>query len=61
MRCASCKGAAHPASGCQYSEKTIICGRCVREFWRWVKGHTQPRKKKGKLLDFYGSIQVSCE
>jgi hypothetical protein len=47
MRCASCGGAAHPASGCQYSETYIVCGRCTRSFWNWVKGHTNMMKRVG--------------
>lgn len=51
MRCASCHGAAHPASGCQYSERVIVCGPCTRRFWAWVRVHTKPRKG----TDFYGA------
>lgn len=40
MECAACGGAAHPATGCQYTETMIVCGPCVRRFWRWAKGHT---------------------
>ena len=47
MICASCKGSAHPATGCQYTEKTIVCGRCVREFWKWLKGNTSRKFRIG--------------
>lgn len=46
-KCASCGGSAHPATGCQYSERVIICGRCIREAWHWIKGHTSMKKRVG--------------
>lgn len=52
--CASCGGAAHDASGRRYSARTIVCGRCVRAFWAWVRVHTKPRKG----TDFYGAATV---
>jgi hypothetical protein len=56
MRCACCKGAAHPASGCQYSERVIICGRCTREAWRWIKGHTNSKGRR-KGPNFYDHVK----
>jgi len=50
--CSACKGAAHPASGCQYSESVIVCGPCVRRFWAWAKQHMRARKKGS---DFYSA------
>lgn len=60
MKCASCKGVAHPATGSQYSKNYIICGPCTRSFWTWVKGHTNrvyrtgPKGAKPKVFaSFY--------
>jgi len=47
VRCACCGGSAHPASGCQYSETTIVCGPCTRAFWSWVRVHTAQKKRVG--------------
>lgn len=40
MDCFFCGGVVHPATGCQWSARVIACGRCTRDFWRWLKGHT---------------------
>lgn len=48
LYCPCCGGSSHPASGCAYSETYVICGRCIRETWRWVKGHTNVVKRVGK-------------
>lgn len=40
-RCQFCGGAAHPASGCEYSERAIVCGPCVRECWAWLRRHME--------------------
>jgi hypothetical protein len=58
-KCASCGAVAHPASGCQYTPKTIVCSRCTREFWRWVKGQTNRRfrvGRTGKHVSFYEAV-----
>jgi len=47
MECFCCGGVAHPATGCQYSERVIICGSCTRSFWKWVRGHTSQSKRVG--------------
>jgi hypothetical protein len=36
-RCMFCKGAAHPATGAQYTPTAVACGPCVRDFWQWVR------------------------
>lgn len=51
MGCFFCGGPAHPATGCQYTERVIACGRCTREAWAWVKGWTNRKRKDG--LSFY--------
>jgi hypothetical protein len=58
MKCASCEGVAHPATGCAWSPSTLVCAACARRFWAWVQRHTdaRPRMKKGKPSpDFYGA------
>lgn len=42
--CSFCGGAAHPATGCEYSATIIACWRCTEEAWSWVKGHTDARQ-----------------
>lgn len=58
MKCSSCQGVAHPATGCQWSPQTLVCHACAQRFWTWMMNHTseRPRKKKGKPSpDFYGA------
>jgi hypothetical protein len=43
MRCSSCTGVFHPATGHQWSEKTRLCLGCARDFFYWMKNH-QKRK-----------------
>ena len=51
MKCASCDGVAHPATGCAWSPKTLICGPCTRRFWAWMMQHTRARKGKPSFYD----------
>lgn len=46
MRCNFCGGAAHPATGCQYSATMISCWRCTVEAWHWIKGHTNRKARR---------------
>lgn len=62
MKCASCDGVAHEATGCQWSRAVLVCHGCAVSFWQWMIGHTndKPRKKKSKKNgkpspDFYGA------
>ncbi len=58
MKCASCDGVAHPATGHAWSDKTLVCGPCYRRFRAWLVLHTdaRPRKKNGGTSpDFYGA------
>ena len=50
IRCRTCDGVAHPATGCVYSPTFIVCGPCVRSFWSWVVRHTNAkgRRRKGQ-------------
>lgn len=64
--CASCGGSAHVASGCEYSPTMLICGRCIREAWRWIRGHTQLEKRVGakgvkgaKRVSFYEAAALN--
>ena len=64
QKCSSCGASAHPASGCQYTENTLICGRCIREAWKWIKGHTNlvnrvgPKGSKEKV-SFYEAAGIN--
>ena len=58
MTCNFCGGVAHPATGCVYGPSTIACVRCTRDFWRWVKGHTNGKSSKRSrkhpgMISFY--------
>ena len=52
MMCFFCGGAAHEATGCQYSERVLSCGPCTRRFWGWFRGHISKWSRKG-IPDFY--------
>lgn len=51
MQCNFCKGPAHPATGCVYGPKTIACASCVRDFWKWARGHTNKKAARRKRKD----------
>lgn len=38
IRCRTCGGVAHPATGCVYSTTFVVCGPCTRDAWRWIMG-----------------------
>lgn len=71
MKCASCEGVAHPATGCAWSERTLVCRSCAVRFWAWMQSHTRARARKpskaGRISgDFYGAalakgLETSCE
>ncbi len=44
--CSFCGGAAHPATGCVYGERTIACRRCTVQFWSWLLSHVNKKKPK---------------
>jgi hypothetical protein len=59
MRCASCKGPYHPATGHAHSEKTVICGVCTRSMLKWLEGQTHRKFRVGPkgskvFVSFYG-------
>jgi hypothetical protein len=47
--CFACQGPYHPATGHAFSEDVLYCGRCIRHFYKWVRGHTN-RRWGGHLL-----------
>ncbi len=45
-RCVSCGGVWHPASGdWNPALEVATCGRCVRAFWGWFKGHSNAKRE----------------
>jgi hypothetical protein len=58
VKCAACKGSAHPDTGCQYTETCLICGPCVRRFWEWASGNGSrkfrvgPKRKGAEYVPF---------
>ena len=61
FRCPSCGGAAHPASGCQYSKTVVVCGPCTRRFWVWFRAHNNKRYGvvrgvRGSGVNFYDHV-----
>lgn len=58
--CACCDGVAHPASGCQYSERVVVCGPCTRRFWAWAKRHTSAKGRR-KGPNFYDHVTPLAE
>jgi hypothetical protein len=62
MTCFFCGApAAHPATGCQYSERVLACCRCSVGFWSWFREQMAKRArvyrdKRGRLhADFYAA------
>lgn len=62
MKCFFCDNpAAHPATGCQYSERALACRACVDRFWTWFREQMAKRArvyrdKRGRLhADFYAA------
>lgn len=53
MSCSFCGGPWHAATGCYYGERARACGRCVREFWAWLRGHMGRWKARPGRPDFY--------
>lgn len=55
IRCRTCRGVAHPATGCVYSPTFIVCGPCTREAWFGPGGLLEHINGKGRRrgLSFY--------
>lgn len=56
-KCASCPGVAHPATGCQYSERVLICAQCTKRFWVWLRQHTNGKGRRKKGPNFYDHVR----
>lgn len=56
QHCAACKGAAHPATGCQYSERVLTCRACTVRFWAWLR-RIQGGKARGGCISFYDHVR----
>lgn len=54
-RCPVCGGASHPSTGCEYRPGYVVCWRCTREAWHFIKGWTNKKPRRGGP-DFYASI-----
>lgn len=54
--CRTCGGVFHPATGCAYTERFVVCGPCVRVFWAWLVKHTNGKgRRKGPA--FYDHVR----
>lgn len=60
LRCATCGGVAHPASGCQYTPTFIVCGPCTRQAWVWLRAHINGKGGR-KGLYFYAHAGRSTD
>ena len=58
--CRTCGGAAHPATGCQYTPRFIVCGPCAREFWQWLVKHTNTKGRRNGGPSFYDHVVPTC-
>lgn len=57
-RCSSCGGVWHPATGdWDRVFKAARCGRCMRIFLVWLKGHTQ-RKWGGRKFYEHAATSI---
>jgi hypothetical protein len=65
MRCATCQGPAHPATGWFLSPTTLLCGPCAGRFGAWLVQWTSKRKRLDKanrgagLVSFYEAAATS--
>lgn len=48
MRCPSCGGVSHPATGSVLPSGEVVCGPCVRRFWAWASEHGKKTYRVGK-------------
>lgn len=56
IRCRTCEGVAHPASGCAYSPTFIVCGPCTREAWKWLREMTASKGRRKGRPAFYDHV-----
>jgi len=57
IRCRTCGGVAHPATGCVYSPSFIVCGPCTRSAWAWIRQHTAGKGRR-RGPSFYDHVNV---
>lgn len=43
MRCFACQGPFSEVTGHFFAPDVPYCGRCIRIFYQWMKGHTNRR------------------
>lgn len=60
IRCVTCQGPAHPASGAEYAPGVVQCGPCVRETWAWVIRRVNTPPRPGKL-NFFAHVNRIAE
>ena len=53
--CPTCGGAAHPSTGCVYSPTFIVCGPCVRDFWKWEMAFIEGKGRR-RGVRFYDHV-----
>lgn len=62
LRCRTCGGVAHPATGCVYPPTRpggpifIVCGPCVREAWKWLSKHINGKGARSGVF-FYDHVK----
>lgn len=56
MRCPSCGGVSHPATGSVLPSGQVTCGPCVRRFWSWASEHGKKTYRVGKKGK--GSVRI---
>lgn len=61
IRCKTCEGPAHPATGCVYSPSFVVCMRCTREAWAWVLNHVNSKGRRGGRPGFYAHVNTIGE
>lgn len=59
-RCFFCGGAAHPATGHQYTARVIACWACAEEMLRWLAGWMS-RKGKRRGPAFYDHVRFKAD
>lgn len=57
MRCATCANIYHHSTGHMFSESTVLCGVCARNWARWLKSRIARRGPRSP--DFYEAAATS--
>lgn len=61
-KCFFCGGAAHAATGCQYTGTALSCRRCTVDFWSWFQNHQYRGLAAAKAMGsppFYDAINAA--